>query len=501
MRARTSTGRRLAAVAVATALAGAALTSCAPGSTAEGDLGPLPTDGKFDGVNVHISAIADAYAQGFKRFEAEIEDELGITMTFDVTPPADAYTKDMLEFRSGSASHDIVLLQPANLADYSYYLRDLDALFGELDLSFDADDIESVYRDVYMSWGGTTYTLPWDGDQHNLFYNKAAFESEANKAAFLAQYGYELTPPTTWDQYRDVAEFMAATDWNGDGTQKYGVAEAWQQGGYSAWWWTNKFASHGGIWFDEEMNPQINSAAGIQALQNTVDIVPFTPPGTLNFGYPELEAALLKQQVPMVIQWSSTGKAAQDESVSDIVGNVGVAMVPGVELADGTVTSRPALPTGWAAGIPTASKNAAAAAYVLAFVSEKERALEVALDPKTAVDPWRKSAFEDTAAWEAAFPMDPAYGKDFIAVQQQTVLDGMPDLQIPGSNEYLIALETELNNAIAGNKSVEQALDDAAAAWNAITDKLGRETQKEAWLKQAAAMKSIGIEAEPTWSE
>lgn len=491
---------RLSAVVAASVLSAAALTSCSAPSTNE-NLGPTPKDGKFDNVTLSISAISDVYAHGFKKYQNQIKDDLGITMKFDVVPPADAYTKDMLEFRSGKSSHDIVLLQPANLADYSRYLRPLNPLSSKLKLSFDSSDIEPVFRDVYTSWGGTTYTVPWDGDQHDLFYNKAAFDSAANKSGFRAEFGHDLTPPKTWQQYEDVAKYMATHDWNGDGTKKYRVAEAWQQGGYSAWWWTNKFASFGGVWFDDNMKPLINSASGIKALQNSVDIVKYAPPGTLNFGYPELEAALLKQQVPMVIQWSSTGKAAQDPSVSKIAGNVGVSVVPGAQLADGTITHRPALPTGWAAGIPSASKKAAAAAYLLQWISTPNRSLTLALDPKTAIDPWRTSAFQDTAAWTGAFPNDPVYGGDFIKVQQETVATGMPDLQIPGSNEYLIALSTEINNALAGKKTVKQALDDAAAAWDSITNKLGSGSQKAAWKKQSQAMSKIGITYQRSWAE
>lgn len=492
------TVRRIAA-GTAIAIAGAlAITACT--GPAEDGLGPMPKGDKFDGVTLNISAIADAYVQGFKKYEKQIHDELGISMKFDVVPPADAYTKDMLEFRSGKSSHDIVLLQPANLADYSPHLRPLDKLASELKLSFDNGDIESVYKDVYTSWAGTTYTVPWDGDQHNLFYNVAAFDRPENKAGFQAAYGYALEPPKTWQEYHDAAEYFSSHDWNGDGKKKYGVAEAWQQGGYSAWWWTNKFGSYGGVWFDDDMKPLIDSPSGIKALQASVDIVRFTPPGTLNFGYPELEAALLKQQVPMVIQWSSTGKAAQDPSVSTIAGNVGVSVVPGVKLSDGSITHRPALPTGWSAGIPKGSKKAAAAAYLLQWISQPKHALTLALDPKTAIDPWRTSSFQDANAWEKAFPGNAKYGDDFVSVQKQTVETGMPDLQIPGSNEYLLALSAEINNALAGKKPAEKALHDAAAAWDTITDKLGRDKQLAAWRHQQDAMKKIGVEYRPDWA-
>jgi len=489
---------RSATAALAALMMSAALV---PASAQDLDLGTLPVDGKFGDVTLRISAIAGPYADGFKKFEKEIREELGIQMEFELIPPTEAFTKDMLEFRSQSASSDIVLFMPANLADYSRFLVPLDKAAEQLGLSFEKDDIEAVYRNVYTTWGGTMYSIPWDGDQHNLFYNKAVFADETNQAEFKAKYGYDLAPPKTWAEYKDIAEFMNGRDINGDGTPDYGVAEAWQRGGYAVWWWTNKFAANGGVWFDADMKPLINSESGVKALQNSIDIRDFAPPGVLNFGYPELEAALLKQQVPMVIQWSSTGKAAQSKDVSDIVGNVGIAMVPGTKLADGTIVHRPALPTGWAAGVPLFSKNAAAAVSLLAWISTPERSLELALDPGTAVDAWRASAFANVDAWKAAFPEDPTYGEAFINVQRETVLTGLPDLQIPGSAEYLTALDREIGAALAGEKSAKEALDAAAAAWEAITDKLGREAQAAAWANQAAAMESIGIRYEPTWAQ
>lgn len=467
---------------------------------AEG-LGPMPENGKFDDVTVRISAIAGVYASGFQKYEDQIRDELGIRMEFDTVPPQDAYVRDMLEFRSQQSTHDIVLFMPANIADYHRFLVPIRGISDELGLELLGDDVEPLYRDIYTTWNGVQYAVPWDGDQHNLFYNVDAFENATNQADFERTYGYPLAPPKTWSNYRDVAEFMNGRDWNGDGELEYGVAEAWQRGGYNVWWFTNKFASMGGIWFDDDMKPLINSPAGVQALQNTLDIREFTPPGTANYGYPELEAALLKELVPMVIQWSSTGKSAQDPNISDIVGNVGVAMVPGVELDDGTITTRPALPTGWAAGVPQFSDRKAAAATLIAFISRPDRALEIALDPGTAVDPWRVSSFEATDQWREAFPADPDYGEDFINVQLQTVQTGMPDLQIPGSNQYLNALDEQISAAIAGNITAQEAMDNAAARWVELTDSLGRESQNAAWLYQANSMREkVGIEYEPTWA-
>jgi multiple sugar transport system substrate-binding protein len=397
------------------------------------------------------------------------------------------------------ATHDIVLFQPAWMADYSFHLEPLDKLAEEYGLDFQLDDIMPAYRDLYSSWGGTIYAVPFDGDQHNLYYNTVAFESEENKKAFEEEYGYELVPPQTWDQYRDIAEFFNGRDWDGDGEPEYGVAEAWQRGGYAFWWWANKFASYGGVFFDEDLNPLINSPAGVKALENTLAIVDFVPPGTANFGYPELEAALIKGTVPMVVQWSSTGKSAMDPDQSEIVGKVGTAVLPGVEV-NGEIHRRPGLPTGWSAGIPKYAENKEAAAYVLAIISTQEHALEICLDAKTYVDPWRISSF-DAPEWLELWPDYPELGQQYVDVMKETVATGVPDLQIPGSAEYIRTADREISEAIAGNKTAQEALDAAAVAWDEISERFGRDNQKAAWNTEYDAMKALGIEYKPEIAE
>ena len=451
---------------------------------------------RFEGVTLKISSIADAYASVFRMKEAEILEKVGVKMEFDNTPPQDAYKKDMLDFSVGMASHDIVLFMPAWLADYSQHLEPIENLAKEYNLNFYLDDIVPTYKLTYIQWDGVVYAVPFDGDQHNLFYNKVAFESEKNKADFKAQFGYDLVPPDTWDQYVDVAKFFSGRDWDDDGQPEYGVAEAWQRGGYAFWWWANKFLAYGGVWFDEEMNPLINSPAGIKALENTLAIRDYVPPGTANFGYPELEAAFVKGEVPMVVQWSSTGKSAMDPMQSLIVGKVGAKLLPGVKMADGTIHRRPGLPTGWVAGIPKYSPNKEAAARVLEIISTPEHSLKAAELPTTYVDPWRESSFASDE-WYDLWPGFPEYSKEFAQVLRTTAQTGCPDLQVPGTYEYWSAADREISEAIAGNKTAKEALDAAAAEWNNITQRFGLEQQKKAWNLQYDQIKKLGIKYVP----
>jgi multiple sugar transport system substrate-binding protein len=117
------------------------------------------------------------------------------------------------------------------------------------------------------------------------------------------------------------------------------------------------------------------------------------------------------------------------------------------------------------------------------------------MDPKTIMDPWRVSHFR-SAKFRTAFP-----GADeYLDAIEKTFLSVVPDPILPGSNEYMRKLSYELTEALAKRKSPKDALDTAAAEWEKITDRRGRDKQKAQWGEKLAEMKSLGIEYHPDWA-
>jgi multiple sugar transport system substrate-binding protein len=57
----------------------------------------------------------------------------------------------------------------------------------------------------------------------------------------------------------------------------------------------------------------------------------------------------------------------------------------------------------------------------------------------------------------------------------------LPYLRIRGTPEYWSVLDAQLAAAMGGRKTPQEALADTAAAWEEITDRLGREQQLEAY--------------------
>jgi multiple sugar transport system substrate-binding protein len=64
------------------------------------------------------------------------------------------------------------------------------------------------------------------------------------------------------------------------------------------------------------------------------------------------------------------------------------------------------------------------------------------------------------------------------------------DLRIPGIPEYKDALEIAVTKALVGEATPQEALDQAATEWDAITDRLGREQQAQYYRE------SLGIASE-----
>jgi len=61
-------------------------------------------------------------------------------------------------------------------------------------------------------------------------------------------------------------------------------------------------------------------------------------------------------------------------------------------------------------------------------------------------------------------------------------------VRIPGRGEYAAALDEAVHQAVRGEKTPEEALREAAARWDEITERLGRRQQAEAYYR------SLGLE-------
>lgn len=470
------------------------LIGCAPAVTPTPP--PVGDERPFEGVTIVAFGDAGHNLNPLKWHADEIRDKYGIEIETVGVPFGAVYSELKTEFVAATGAYDLVIFFPAFLTEFASlgYLRSLDEFAARADWDPKLDDVPDVFRELYLKFDGRLYALPYDGDVLNLYYRTDLFTDPTEMANFRAQFGYDLQPPDTWEQYLDIAEFFtreAGETLAGEvlAADFYGTAEFGARG-FSYAWWLARFGSLGGVYFDEDMRPMINSPAGVQALDHFKESLRFAPPDVLAFGYEEVKVAYLEGMTAMVIQWSDIQKKAQDPRISDIVDRSGIALIPGSMVGDEIVRTAP-MPVGRVLAVPATARNPEAA-YLVARHLSVETSLHDVSSPETGLDPYRKSHFANPEAF-AALLGTTEIARAYLEVVGANLAHGFPELNIPGAATYLDTLDLYISKALAGELTSQAALDAAAAEWDAITTRLGAETQKEIWLRTVETWQRLGL--------
>jgi multiple sugar transport system substrate-binding protein len=451
----------------------------------------------YEGQTIRAVVNAEYVKYSLSLVEKDLYDKLGVKIETEVIPLDAFVSKTLLEFNSGSSPWDLVMFGPSNMPDYGRHFEPLEPWMDKLKLDFAVDDIVPVFAKVMLRWQGKLVSMPYDGDIHMLYWNKVAFERADNKKKFKAKYGRDLVPPKTWKQFDEAAEFFSGWGWDGSDRKLFGAGASYKPSGsgYSYHWWRSRFFSYGGQYFDANMKPLVNGAAGVRALEEMVRTMPYYPPGVLLFESEEPKTLLVKGEVPLLYSWTSTGKRVGNQAESVIVGKAGFGLVPGAEI-DGKIVHRPAITPGRGMAVSKYSQKKEVTMKVLEFISLPDQSLKIVMDPKTIMDPWRVSHLR-SPIFRKAFPDADKY-LDAIEASFPFLV---PDPVVPAADEYQRKLSFEITEALAKRKSPKEALDSAYAEWEKVTERRGRDKQKAAWGEKLAEMKSLGIEYQPDWAQ
>jgi multiple sugar transport system substrate-binding protein len=336
----------------------------------------------------------------------------------------------------------------------------------------DLDDFHPLYLD-FMNYGGQIYGLFDDGDTIIFYYRKDLFEDPANQDAFQALHGYDLAPPTDWDQYDQIQAFFTernAPDLYGGASQR--------SSGQVYGWFSEEFRNRGGRFFDEEtMDATLDSQAGIDTLTRMVNSNKTMPPGIETWGFLEVLSAWMAGQLamiggtwPPIGRWSEGTTAEQLAWVpkTQVAGKVGYAIMP---LGHGLHNA------GFTLGVSTNSRNKEATYLYIQWITSPSISLQRVMLPYATRDPYRLSHYESPeyrARWSNA--------GEYLDTLRAAADVALLDIVMPGSSEYHTALDQLVTGAQAGTP-VEQALADANAKFNEVTDRIGREEQKAAYAE------------------
>jgi len=460
-------------------LAGVAALALAPPVLAQDSAADRAVEAakEYSGETVTITVEAGLQALDLFNFSGPLFTELtGVEVEVIEIPVSELFTKTVAEHRARTGAYDVLNIIPAWMPDLvnAGVIAPLDAYVDEFGYREELDDIASVYRENQMMYDGKIYGLPDDGDVLILYYRTDLFGDPEHQAAFENKYGYALAPPKTWDQFYDNAEYFdAALGDDGDG------AALIHAPGLVHYLFEQRLRTAGGKFFDPEtMEAQIAGDTGVAVLEDMVRQLDNMPRGAAGWGPIEVLNAWLAGDLAQIIWWPppgrwSAGYGADQEALSwlpesTVAGKVGYALPPG---------GHPELAAGFSLAISANSENPELGYLFAQWLNSREISLQRVMLPYALRDPFRTSHFE-SEEYKALWPAAPEY----LATLQEAADVGLLDLSIIDTFSYEESLTRAIQTALAGGNA-RAALQDAAEEWNDLTDEIGMEDQRDAYLE------------------
>jgi multiple sugar transport system substrate-binding protein len=400
--------------------------------------------------------------------KAKFEEQAGFRLDLQRAPFLEYASSVFNDATTRAGTYDVVLMETNRMGDLDAagYLTDLTPWVQKYDPGLDLMP-EPINR-VWPVYGGKYVGLPTDGDTWILYYRKDLMEDPANQEAFQDRYDRELSVPETWDEYNELIEFFTRPDEN-----LYGAVE-WRVRGVTYWWFWQRLWSAGGRYFDDEMSAAINSAEGVQALEDLKTMNEFMAPDVLSYGYVETVEAMSNGSAFSNITWPAAGKAINNPETSQTVGQWGYTTVPGYAV-NGSPNKLTMSAPGYNCIVSAHSKKDQEACYLYAqWYTSPENLKEANLNLEGNTDVLHTEVFDDPEVqglFEGA--------EEYLQAQRDNLAQAVPDPIIPGYSEYTQALEIQISDFMTGNKSAQEALDTAAEEWNRITDSFDREQQQQ----------------------
>jgi len=379
----------------------------------------------------------------------KFEELTGIKVELEMGPMDNVVSKEVLALESGSGAYDIISTPYQFLGQFveNGYLQSIDPFLNNPDLrleGFDKSDLIPGMLAASGEWLGVNYGIPSNTCIMVMFYRKDLFENQEEQAAFKSKYGYKLTPPENWDQYKDMAEFFtrkAGDTLAGEVLKSdfYGVSIAGKRHDAMTCEWLNYAWSFGGGIFDDNGNLMMDDPRNVEALQYFVDLVQYSPPGVSNNTWDELTTQMQQGIVAMQVQWNDCAPSVEDPSASKVAGKVGYTTIPqGVA---------PAAHYGaWTYFMPKDAPNPEAAWLFFQWVNTYEVQKAIALEGGF---PCLTSVYEDADLSENL-----PYWEGSLKAYE--ISSKRP--RIPEWNEMNNEMMLELSRAISGEQTAAEAL-------------------------------------------
>ncbi|MEM6383625.1 MAG: twin-arginine translocation signal domain-containing protein [Pseudomonadota bacterium] len=461
-------------------------------------------EGEFEGVELTFMGLNNQNLHNFlfRGFLRSWEEYTGATINWIDLAQADYNARLQQSIATGTVDFDIIEMGAPFEGDTAGrgLLNEMPDWVAEL---IDMDDYVDYLKAPVGTWDGKTYRISIDGDCHTFAYRTDYYESEELAEAWASEGdGSAWEQPTTWEMVNAHSKFLAGKTDPLTGLDAHGYLDplkGW--GGFGFYFLENRAAPYvkhpdDPAWlFDPEtMAPRVNNPGWVQAIQDVMDLIN-TPgaypadqinadPGTTAF------QQFLAGTGGMLNWWGDVGSSARTSDTSVVGDVVGFDINPGSQrvynASAGAWEDTPNVAPnnayiGW--GIYVTNRvegddlKRKAAWSAAAHLGGKDLSLWASAYP-SGFQPYRNSHFQFEEWEEAGY--DRAYVEDYLGSNSDSYNhpNAAIEPRIPGIFQYYSVAEDELAKGFAGEYgSAQETADAIAAAWERITDQIGRESQ------------------------
>lgn len=415
----------------------------------------------YEGVILHYIATNDRPQYALKEILPEFEEATGIKVEMELLGIADEQMKTRMEASKGSDEYDIWVIPTFDNIVYvsNGWIQNLDEMGEITGKKLNQDNwMPGVLEKAGLHTDGTLYSVPIQfayGDP--VMYRKDMLENPDEQAAFKEKYGYKLTPPETWDEFRDIAEFFTR-DTDGDGEIDFwGASLPLADGGPQYNTWLPMYYTSGGLDKGEELycyllskdfEPVFNGPEGVRSIEFMRDLYQdgLLSPGALTTSWSACSEALMAKKCFMTYMWGETMEPAFDPEISEVSDLVWWTAPPYWE--------EPRMQMGaWMMTINSESKNKEAAwEFILWATSHESEAKQI----KTGLGPKIPLRTENMSNEELSKPWYPVV---FDMLESREVLG---ELYFAQTDIVMLALGPYLQKIVVGEMSAQEGLDAAA---------------------------------------
>ena len=412
-------------------------------------------------------------------YAAQWEELTGIKVNFIEYGYTDIPSKIMAEAIAKTGQYDIFNHFPYVVPDAagSGVLMPLDDYTerGRPDFS----GIEPALR-AQQRYNGKQYFFLLDGDHIILVLRKDILDLPGAKEEFQAEYGWEPGCPDTMAQWEQLAAFFhtrkGETRWGKTFDQDLYGAIAYRAINFSY----RQFPAYfGGLLFDADMNPRINTANGIEAIRAFTSIVQYMPPDVQGWGTPQIYPFWASGQAFSAMSFPSIVGYGNKNAQTQISGQQLSCIVPGV-MRDGELVRRSPQAAGTGYMVSRYSEHPELAYYFLQWFTGPKQGDAAIADPQGFWDPMRRSNLDSPAIVEK-------FGRQFIETTMANTKYAISLLMLEGNYEYFDYLDKNLAQVMQGNLTPEEAAARIERGWNSVTDDVGRDYQIESWRNGVAS--------------